>query len=241
MSECLETNITKANGITIAKQFDTSKFLYNGIEVLPYKITKRTNNAAGTGNIINYLSYSNSGKIVKDSVISLFHDSSGNYSSSTSISTYTYVSNQIFIYSTVTSSRSESNYTKIDTITLDANTNISTKHTYLIYETQPQETNFYISTYTYGSNPSPLVNLNICNKLGISEPNYYFSYQQGSRNNLTSLMTEVYNNGVYSGTVVVVDNLSTYTFKANGYPDTLYLKYEGSNEIKRLIYQYKSL
>jgi hypothetical protein len=242
VTECLQSSIGRTNGIITSWQFDTSRFLYNGSAVLPYEITKRTNvptEAAQT--ITNYLSYSNSGKLVKDSTISVFHDLYGNTYFSTTISTYTYTNNQIYIYTTLTSTQPGDSYIKMDTLTLDANTNISTKRSSLNYQTHPQDTTFYIATYTYGTNPSPLVNLNISNRLGISEPGYYFSFQQGSRNNLTSSMTAIYYNSVYFGTIIAVDDLSTYTFKTNGYPDTLNIKYQGSSEIKRLVYQYQSL
>jgi hypothetical protein len=240
VSQVLETHTYNSNGV-VTKYFDTSKLFYNNAEVLPDRITKLIINPAGTiDTIVNFLSYSNNGILIRDSTISFFHSVNGNYNFNKEISTYSYVSNKIFIYTANTSSMPNSTFIQKDTLLQDANTNIIAKNRSIDYGLNSPNNSSSITTYTYGNNPSPLINLNICNKLGKFEDGYYFLFQ-GSKNNLKSLNIASYSNGVFQNNVILVDNMDTYTFNTNGYPNSLNFQFPLNPQTKKLVYLYVSL
>ena len=233
VSQYLETYTNNTNGV-ITKHYDTSKFFYTGSETLPNRIIKVFKNPIGIPDTLtNYLSYSNN-RIIRDSAVS------GNINSGTKISTFTYVGIKTIIYSSITYLNLPSNnYTIKDTLTQDANSNIIAKNSFIEYGINSPNNSSSITTYTYGNNPSPLINLNICNKLGKFEISDHFLYQ-GSKNNLTSLTVSSYSNGIQVN-VIVTDNMDTYVFKTNGYPYSLNFQFPLNPQTRKLIYKYVSL
>lgn len=233
VSQYLETYTNNTNG-NITKHYDTSKIFYTGSESLPNKIIKVFKNPTGIPDTLtNFLTYLNS-RIIRDSAVR------GVANSVKTISTFTYVGNKIFVYTNNTSLNvPNNNFIKKDTLTQDASTNIIAKNSFIDYGVNAPNNNLSITTYTYGNNPSPLINLNICNKLGKFEVGDYFLYQ-GSKNNLISLTLTSYSN---SGQINVIytDNMDTYVFKSNGYPSSLNFQFPLNPQTRKIIYQYVSL
>ena len=242
VSQYLETFTNNINGV-VSKSFDTLFFYYNNSERLPYRIVKQKISATGTFNKVeNFLTYASSGNLIKDSIISS-NNANGNNVFYQKISNYFYLNNKIFINSINTSNLPNNNFLERDTLTQDVNTNIISKNSYTDYGLNSPNNSSSISTYTYGNNPSPFLNLNICNRLGKFENGDYSSYflYQGSKNNLTSLKKAAYSNGVFQVNIIVFDNLDTYNFKVNGYANSIAFQFPLSPQFKRLVYEYKTL
>ena len=237
VSKLIETNFYDFNGI-ITKYLDTSKYQYNNSESLPYKITKRVDNPNGIDTLLDYLFYSSEGLLIKDSLLLFSYPTGRNPVMSKQIRLFSHGNNKIYInlkYQTLNPTGNI--YIKNDTLLFDINNNI--------IQTNSTDNYIYnrstITNYTYGNNPSPMINLNIWNKLGILYYDKGFYLKQGVKNNLTSLKSFIYDNGVLLFTTITLDNTSIYTFKNNGYPNSLNLDFYLSPNSLSLDYIYKSL
>lgn len=237
VSQFIETRVINSNG-TITKYLDTSKYQYNTSELLPYKITKRVNNPTGIDTILNYLFYSVQGILIKDSLLSFSYPTGGNPVIRKQIRLFSYSNNNIYIHlENQIINPTGNNYIQNDTLSIDGNNNIIQKRS-----SNNTTGSSVIINYTYGNNPSPMINLNIWNKLGILYNDQDFYLIQGLKNNLTSLISSVYNNnGVLQATAITLGNLDIYTFKNNGYPNSLKFQFPMSPNSKSIVYVYKSL
>jgi len=169
------------------------------------------------------------------------HPTVGNSIWGKRIKLYTYSNNKIYIHlENQFFNPTSSIYIQNDTLTPDANNNIILKHS---SNNNSSNNSSIITNYSYGNNPSPLINLNIWDKLGICFEDGDFYLIQGMNNNLTSLKISVYENGVLQGTHIVLDNSDTYTFDPNGYPNSINFHFpiNPNSFTRKIIYVYKSL
>jgi len=188
-----------------------TKFLYNGTERLPYMTAIDTSGVIESRIFYTYLS---NGQLSKDSTISKTFDVSGQLNILiTIIKKYVRSGDKIYDavryerLNTLTSNlRIENDF---DTTTLDLNSNP------ILLSKRERTINC-----TYGSNPSPMVNLNINPIYSLEDDEAILFQIMGSKNIITTWKHTDINNGV--GTITYNKNYTnSYTFKANGYPASI--------------------
>lgn len=201
---------------------DSTIYTYLGNSMLPNLITTYSEDSGNKDTTFKNLLYSNTGTLLRDSTIGYYHYGTL-YSITKEISNYTQNGNKIYgisVFNLIYNSTGvTSNYTRRDTLTLDANTNLIGFNNLTIYGLVPPQINRQSNTYTYGNNPSPFVNLNI-SKANMLPGDIYT--ENASRNNILSIQEKYYNNGTLQNTFIENYN-GKYSFKLNGYPSSILL------------------
>lgn len=188
-----------------------TKFLYHGSERLPYMMSVDTSGVIESRTFYTYLF---NGQLSKDSTISKTFNTSGQLNILITI-IKKYVRSGDKIYEAIRYERLNTlnNNLQIendfDTTTLDLNDN-------------PILLSHRVRTIncTYGSNPSPMVNVNINPIYSLEDDEAILFQSIGSKNIINTWKHTNINNGV--GTITYNKNYTnSYAFKANGYPASI--------------------
>lgn len=188
-----------------------TKFLYNGSERLPYMMSVDTSGVIESRTFYTYLF---NGQLSKDSTISKTFNTSGQLNILIKI-IKKYIRSGDKIYEAIRYERLNTlnNNLQIendfDTTTLDLNDNP------ILLSQRVRTINC-----TYGSNPSPMVNVNINPIYSLEDDEAILFQSIGSKNIINTWKHTNINNGV--GTITYNKNYTnSYTFKANGYPSSI--------------------
>ena len=188
-----------------------TKFLYNGSERLPYMMSVDTSGVIESRTFYTYLF---NGQLSKDSTISKTFNTSGQLNILIKI-IKKYVRSGDKIYEAIRYERLNTlnNNLQIendfDTTTLDLNDNP------ILLSQRVRTINC-----TYGSNPSPMVNVNINPIYSLEDDEAILFQIMGSKNIINTWKHTNINNGV--GTITYNKNYTnSYTFTANGYPASI--------------------
>ena len=204
------------------------RYFYNGNDTLPFKrVFYFFENAidyanpALTDTTITFYFYNNSGKNLRDSILTVQHYTLGgavDFEYWKEINQYQYGTNGIYNLNTKTTINSSYPFStdpqlSLDTAYTDSRGNILSYKKYLVYNNTsiPDRT----ASFTYDNNLSPfakLSNLRTLFMFPIGET--FFEIMQSHNNRL-----KAYEEDVFSGTVLFDEDLTgKYTFNANRYP-----------------------
>lgn len=221
---------------------DSFAYVYSGTQVLPYKTVYYSSGQYQRDTIVSFLYYNSLGQLIRDSSMSFRHYiGSTDYSIQKSISAYTYTGNKIYSsLSAVILAGYGQPYFQKDTLTLDGNKNVIEKRSFNYSFVGGLNTSRYVRVFTYDNKPSHYSQLNINNiyptDLYDADPLYY---QLGTKNNRLSINETEYQNGILVGTYND-DFIGKYTYKANGFPSSIFYPYPPSGDYDKFVFIYRS-
>jgi hypothetical protein len=222
--------------------FDSTIYTYNSSDLLPNKITQLSGFGSDKDTIAKFLTYNTSGMLLRDSALLSFRSGTF-YQVIKEISNYTKVGSKIYgntvstmIYNS--SGNVSSIYTKKDTLTLDANSNLVGHNYSFSYVGNPTLIDRNVDVYSYGTNPSPFTNMNISKSTLLVED---IVTPNASKNNMLTLNQKRYENGILQNNQVE-DYTGKYSFKTNGYPAFLtFIDPTVSSDFVKVVYVYTTL